>query len=137
MTSFSLARIRFEIVIRLTQNRPLFDFAQMCVKPRKSNVSGLPRPRAARFAGGEPPELDQPGLVRVQLQPELREPLAKIGQEPLGVLPMLEPDDEVVREPHDDHVTAREPAPPPVGPQVEDVVEVHVGEQRRYRCPLR
>ena len=34
--------------------------------------------------GGMPPELDQPGLVRVQLQPELREPLAKLGQEPLA-----------------------------------------------------
>ena len=28
------SRIRFEIVMRLTQNRPLLDFAQMCVKPR-------------------------------------------------------------------------------------------------------
>jgi len=48
-------------------------------------------------AGGEPPELDQPGLVRVQLQPELREPLPKPGQEPLGVVTVLEPDDEIVR----------------------------------------
>jgi hypothetical protein len=37
-----LARIRFEIVMRLSQNRPLFDVAQMCVKPRKANVSGFP-----------------------------------------------------------------------------------------------
>jgi hypothetical protein len=42
-----LARIRFEIVIRFSQNRPFPDFAQMCVKPRKSNVSGLPSPWAA------------------------------------------------------------------------------------------
>jgi hypothetical protein len=28
---------------------PFFDLAQICVKPRKSNVSGFPRPRAARF----------------------------------------------------------------------------------------
>jgi hypothetical protein len=48
-------------------------------------------------AGGEPPELDQPGLTRVQLQPELREPPAQPGQEPLSVLLVLEPDDEVVR----------------------------------------
>ena len=71
---FQLARIRFEIVMRLIQNRPLFDFAQMCVKPRKSNVSGLPRPGPTGRGPGEPPELDQPGLARVQIQPELREP---------------------------------------------------------------
>jgi hypothetical protein len=29
------------------------------------------------------PELDQPGLVGMQLQPELRQPLAKVGKEPL------------------------------------------------------
>ena len=32
--------------------------------------------------GGTPPELDQPRLVRVQFQPELRQPLVKLVQEP-------------------------------------------------------
>ena len=41
----------------------------------------------------------------------------------------------VVGEAHDDHVTAREPLPPPVGPQVQDVVQVHVGEQRGQHAP--
>ena len=78
MTSASFARIRFEMVMRLSQNRPPLVFPQMCVKPRKSNVSGFPTPRAARCSGGIAPELDQPGLVGMQLQPELREPLTKI-----------------------------------------------------------
>ena len=47
--------------------------------------------------GGTPPELDQPGLTRVQLQPEPGEPAAQLIPEPLGVVPVLEPDDEVVR----------------------------------------
>ena len=114
-----------------------FDLAQRCVKPRKSNVSGLPVAPGCPVPGSMPPELDQPGLVRVQFQPELREPAAELFQEPLGVIFVLEPDDEVVREPHDDHVTVRVVFPPPVGPQVEDVMQVHVGEQRRNRCPLR
>jgi len=84
---------------------------------------------------GIPPELDQPGLIRVQFQPEPGEPAAQLFPEPLGVVPVLEPDDEVVRESHDDHITVREPAPPPAGPQVQDVVQVHVREQRRNRCP--
>jgi hypothetical protein len=106
LTCFSLARIRFESVFRRIQNRPLRAVAQICVIPRNWNVSGFPSPRAARSRGGAPPELDQPGLVRVQFQAELREPLAQPGQERLGVLPVLEPDDEVVGEPHDDHITA-------------------------------
>src|SRR6516162_1406516 len=50
---------------------------------------------------------------------------------------MLEPGDEVVGEAHDDHVAARVPPPPPLGPQVKDVMEVDVRQQRGYRsCGL-
>src|SRR5206468_2983086 len=87
--------------------------------------------------GGEPPELDQPRLAGVQLQPELREPLAQVVQEPARILVLLETHDEVVREPHDDHLAARHVTPPPVGPQVEDIVQVNVRQQRRNRRPLR
>ena len=73
LTSFSFARIRFEIVMRFTQDRPPLVVAQMCVKPGKPDVSSLP--------GGVPPELDQPRLARVQFQPELREPAAQLCQE--------------------------------------------------------
>ncbi len=34
MTSASFARIRFEMVLRLSQNRPYLVFPQKCVKPR-------------------------------------------------------------------------------------------------------
>jgi hypothetical protein len=47
--------------------------------------------------GGAPPELDQPGLIGVQFQTEPGEPAAQLVPEPLSVLPVLEPDDEVVR----------------------------------------
>ena len=72
-----LRPLRFETVMRRTQKRPSRIFAQICVKPRKSNVSGFPAPRLLPVRGGEPPELDQPRLAGVQLQPELREPLAQ------------------------------------------------------------
>src|SRR5208337_1416601 len=84
--------------------------AQEVERLRLALTPGCPVP------GGLPPELDQPGLIRVQLQPELREPAAKLVPEPLSVLPVLEPDDEIVSEAHDDHITARVPLPPPVGP---------------------
>ena len=56
----------------------------------------LPKPARRSSLGGEPSELDQPRLVRMQLQPELREPVAQISQEPLGVLTMLKARQEVV-----------------------------------------
>src|ERR1019366_1615417 len=48
LTSCSLDRIRLEIVTRRSPNRPSLVFPQMCVNPRKPDVSGLPRPRALR-----------------------------------------------------------------------------------------
>src|SRR6266511_6268003 len=79
----------------------------------------------------EAAELDKPGLIRVQLQVELREPLAKVSQEPLRITEVLEPDHEVIGEHGDDHVAPGVPQPPLPGPAVKDVVKVHVGEQRR------
>ena len=110
----------------------------MCVKPRKSNVSGFPRPRAARLPDGAPPELDQPGLVRVQLQPELREPAREARS---GTARASSSCSNPTMKSSAKRTMITSPCavavPPPIGPQVEDVVQVHVGEQRRYRCSLR
>ena len=90
----------------------------------------LAEPARLSILGGEPPELDQTRLLGVQLQGELRESFAQVRPEPLGVVPVLESHHGVVGETHDDHVTARVPSSPLVGPKVEDVVEVDVREQR-------
>src|SRR4030081_1162506 len=74
----------------------------------------------------KPAKLDQARLVRVPLQRELREPLAKLSQEPPRILLILKPHDEVVRETHDDHITVCMTTSPPVGPQVEDIVQIDV-----------
>ena len=70
----------------------------------------------ASLPGGMPPELEQPGLVRVQLQPEPREPLTKLNQELPRVLLVLEPDHEVVGPPDDDHLTVGVVVAPPRHP---------------------
>ena len=87
-----------ELVVDLSQLRP-HPLRDRDTPQPEAPVPGLPadvreaqkveRLRLAqtprcRSLGGAPPELDQPRLVRVQLQPELREPLAKLGQEPLA-----------------------------------------------------
>ena len=137
LTSCSLARIRFEIGDPLELETPAPGLPADVREAQEVERLRLPEATRLPSLGGEPPELDQPRLVGVQLQAELREPLAKISEEPLGVLTMLEADDEVVSEAHDDHVTVRVAPSPLVGPQVKDVVQVDVCEQRRNRCPLR
>ncbi len=62
----------------------------------------------------------------MQLQTELREPVAKIGKEPLGVVTMLKARHVVVSETREDHVPVRVAPPPLVGPQIEHVVQVDV-----------
>jgi len=49
-TAFNFACSLLRIVCRKTVKRPLLlFFPQICVKPRKSNVSGFPSPRRFRF----------------------------------------------------------------------------------------
>src|SRR5262249_42944653 len=93
-------------------------------------------PRRRAFRGGTPPQSDQRGITRGQLQAESRHTRGKVGQEALRIPPVLEAADEVVSEPHDDHITACPVPPPPLDPKIQNVVQVHVGEQRRCRCPL-
>ncbi len=82
--------------------------------------------------GREPAELDQARLARAQLQGEPCEPVAEVPQELPGVSQMLEPGVEVADKTHDDHVAARVPPPPPPGPQVKDIVQVDVRQQRGW-----
>src|SRR6202021_2263893 len=79
-------------------------------------------------------ELDQAGLVRIERQRELLEPLAHIVPETPGVSLVLEADDNVISIAHENHVARGLVPSPALGPEVEHVVQVDVGEQRRdYR----
>jgi hypothetical protein len=66
----------------------------------------------------------------MQLQVELREPLAKIVEEPLRITEVLEADHEITGEPGADHVATGVPQPPLADPPVENVMKVYIGEQR-------
>jgi hypothetical protein len=57
--------------------------------------------------------------------------------EPTRILLVLKTYNDVIGVSHDDNVSVRMPLPPLLYPQIEDVVQVHVGEQRRGRSPLR
>src|ERR1035437_8392509 len=87
--------------------------------------------------GGKPPKLDQPRLLSMQFQAELREPVAELHKERRGIISIMEARHVVIGKPYEKYIPARVPPPPLVGPQVEDIVEIDVREQRRCRCPLR
>src|SRR3984893_4315927 len=100
-------------------------------KHQKLEGLRLPLPTPPPILCGVPPKLQQARLVRVQLQPKLLQSLPQDFQKTLGIRLGLEPNDEIVQIPHDDHLTLRLCRPPSLCPQVEHVVQVHVGQQRR------
>src|SRR5215211_595211 len=61
-------------------------------EPQEVERPWLPEAPCRSALGGVAPELDQPGLVGVQFQAELREPLTEIMEELLGVTLVLEAD---------------------------------------------
>src|SRR5262249_42605997 len=113
--------------------------AHMCEAQEVEGL-GCPESLLDSSLGREPPELDQPRLLGVQLQPELRQSLAELCSEPFRVLPMFKARNVIIRVAHENHVPARFAAPPLLEPEVQDVVQIHVREQRRYcrslRCPF-
>ena len=85
--------------------------------------------------GRESAELQQPRLPRVKFQAELRQPFPKLLQEPLGVGFVLEPHNQIVRVADNNHLPARYLPSPCLCPKVENVVQIHVCQQRRNDSP--
>ena len=80
---------------------------------------------------GEPPELDEPGLVGVNAQVEAPKALFQVVHESLRIAPVLEAHHEVVGISDDNRLAFdRAGAPPPLKPQIQDVVQVNVGQDR-------
>src|SRR2546423_8587798 len=118
-----------ELVVDLTQLRPhpLRDRDALEPEParpgHRADVRETQEVERLRLAqtprrpspGGVPPELDQPRLVQAQLQPELRQPLVKLVQEPPRILLILEPDDEESRRGGIAPPAARRPVLQPLG----------------------
>jgi hypothetical protein len=82
------------------------------------------------ISDGEPPELDESRLVRMQFQTEPYQPFPKLREEPLGVSSVLKAHYKIVCIPDDDDIAECGLLAPGLNPQVEYVVQVHVGEQR-------
>ena len=132
------AAIRFVIVLRRRNaNRFSLVCPQMCVKPRKVNVSGLPSPRRSRRSAAKRPNSITRVFSACSSRLNLAESLPQFFQEPPGVRFMLEADHEVVRITHDDDIAVARRLSPLIGPQVKHVVQVEIGQQGRDAPALR
>ena len=89
------------------------------------------------LSGSELPEANKTRFVGIQLQAELGKSLSELGIEPSSIRLILKTHDDVVSVAHDDHIAMSVSTPPLLGPQIEDVVEVHIRQQGRDRRPLR
>src|SRR5579863_2158383 len=83
------------------------------------------------------PELNQARLVRVQLQPELLQAVFPFLEKPLRVSTIFESRDDVICITDDNHIARSMMLTPVPDPQIEDIVQVDVCQQRRGHCPLR
>src|SRR5208337_1801314 len=86
---------------------------------------------------GEAPKFDPARLFRVQFQPELPQAFPEFVQKTLCLGPMRESRHGVIRIAHDDDIAARLLLPPLLPPEIQDVVQVEVRQDRRDPRPLR
>ncbi len=75
-------------------------------------------------------ELDEPGLLGMKRQRELLQPRAHLVEEAPGVTLVLEPDNEVVGIAYEDHVAGGLTPSPALGPEIENIVQIDVGQER-------
>ncbi len=87
-------------------------------------------------SGRERSELQQSRFLGMQFQTELSHSLDQFCPEPYGIRFSLEPNHDVVGKPHDDHVNTGLLSTPGLGPEVEHVVKISVGQQRRGTAAL-
>ena len=160
VTYHDRTHIRAEFRERLVHATPKFRFdgLQLRLEPRphRPPQHREPTPARRRTAVREAKEVETLGLtlatcspirgriavkfeesrfVRVQGQAEPRESVAQFRETLLGVVSMLEAHDEIIGEPHDDHVAVRLPLAPSMDPKVEDVVQVEIGQERTDHSP--
>src|SRR5262249_34205194 len=81
-------------------------------------------------------ELDNARFVGMQLKAKPREPLAQFRQKPLCFMAMLEARDEVLGETHKDYFPTRLLLSPSLNPEVENIMEIDVRQQRANTTAL-
>jgi hypothetical protein len=82
-------------------------------------------------------ELDEPGLIGMKAKAESGQAIPEVIQKTQGLPAVLESQDKVVGVPDDDHIASSKTTTPMMRPEVQDIVKVHVSQERRDDRPLR
>src|SRR5260221_4185640 len=106
-------------------------------KAQKVEGLGATLPGSCSALDGEPPELDQPGLVLVDRQAELLQPVSQCREELLPIHFFLTADRQIVCIATDDDLTGGSMSTPGADPKIDDIVEEDVGEDRADPRSLR
>ena len=80
-------------------------------------------------------EFNQTRLLRMQLQPELRDPFPQVRRKWLRFALMLKPQNGVVGVAHDHDITIRPFFPPLLCPEIEHIMQVQICQQRGNDSP--
>ena len=80
---------------------------------------------------GKPAELQQLRLTWLYLQVKLRQPCLHLFEEPFGILSILKAGQEVIRKSKVIGFPTARPLEPLLEPEIERVMQVHVGQKRR------
>jgi len=94
------------------------------------------QPSAFSVLGRMASELDQPRLLRVQFQLEFLHSFLQFRPEPFSIVFDLESNHDVIGIAHHDHIAVRTLLPPCLDPEIEDVMEVDIRQQRRCTSAL-
>lgn len=105
-------------------------FAATVGKPQKVEGLRLAQSTPSPLDGGIPTELDQPGLLRVQFQPELFEPTAQRFEEPPRFAFVLKTQHTVVRVADHNHIPGGLMSAPVVRPEIKYVMQVEICQLR-------
>src|SRR6266705_450936 len=120
----------FGLCLSLDHEPAVSGLAAIVRKAQKVKGLRATLPGSCSARGGEPPELDQPGLALVHRQAELLQPVSQCCEELLPIRFLLTADRQVVRVSTDDDLPGCVMSTPVVYPQVDSIVEKDVGQDR-------
>src|SRR6266851_2590970 len=132
-----LANQPFGLCLTLDHELAVSGLAAIVRKAQKVEGLRATLPGSCSPLDGEPPELDQPGLVLVDRQTELLQPVSQCREELLPIPFLLTADRQIVRISTDDDLTGCLMSAPVVYPKIDDIMEEDVGEERADPRSLR
>src|SRR4029077_16449993 len=132
-----LANQPFGLCLAFDHELAVSGLAAVVRKAQKVEGLRATLPGSCSALDGEPPKLDQPGFVLVDRKAELHRPASQRREEPFPIRFLLTADRQIVRISTDDDLPGCVMSTPVVYPEVDDIVEEDVSQERADPRSLR